>query len=102
MDNPVLVDRRERGMTQAEYAEFLGFDGLQAGVRQIQRWESAGPRTARALSRLCGATGRRAAFFLGQEEDAQPAPDIMRVLYEALGEALLIAAERAADREKAA
>jgi hypothetical protein len=89
-------------MTRPEYAEFLGYKNIETGIRQIHRWESGDvPRTAKALSRLCGATGRRAAFFRGDADEA-PAPEIMRAVYEALGEALLIAAELAADREKVA
>jgi len=102
-ENPVFKDRRERGMSRAEYAEFLGYEHIESGIRQIHRWESTGvPSTsAKALSRLCGATGRRASFFTGSSEEP-PAPAVMRALYEALGEALLIAAERAAEREKVA
>lgn len=76
-ENPVRVDRMGRGMTQWEYAEFLGFQKVSSGLRQVQRWERVGVRTADALSRLCGATGRPASFFLGQEEEAAAAPEML-------------------------
>ena len=100
--SPVFEDRVSRGMSRAEYAEFLGYTHIESGVRRIQRWESGdAPRTARALSLLCGATGRRASFFLGQEEEA-PAPSILSAVYRELGEMLLAKAAEAAELEKVA
>jgi len=93
--SPVFMDRRDRGMTRAEYAEFLGYGAsgapkLESGIHAIARWETEGvPRNSvRAISRLCAATGRPAAFFTS---DDAAAPDLLATILRVVDERIAAA-----------